>query len=133
MTFTILDESLLVTDLQGRVRVPQERREKLLDEFERSGLSGRRFAQLAGLKYQTFAVWVQKRSQRAKLAPTTEASKQSVRFAEAMVNSSQSPARDEAGLIIEWPGGARAVVRSPLQLQMAAELLRMERNDGRRC
>jgi hypothetical protein len=41
----------MTTDARGRVRVPVERREALLDEFERSGLSGVKFAQMAGLKY----------------------------------------------------------------------------------
>ena len=45
----------------GRVRMPAARREQLLDEFERSGLSGKKFAALAGIKYQTFATWAQKR------------------------------------------------------------------------
>jgi hypothetical protein len=29
----------------------------LLDEFERGGLSGAKFAALAGVKYSTFAAW----------------------------------------------------------------------------
>jgi len=36
-------------------------REGLLDEFERSGLSGPKFSQLAGVCYQTFAGWMRKR------------------------------------------------------------------------
>lgn len=40
---------------QGRVRTPPARKEALLDEFERSGLSGARFAALAGIKCPTFA------------------------------------------------------------------------------
>ena len=45
----------------GRMRVPTERRQNLLAEYEQSGLSAKKFAQLAGLKYQTFANWLQKR------------------------------------------------------------------------
>jgi hypothetical protein len=58
MTFTNCDEKLMSSDARGRVLVPKERREALLDEFERSGLSGVKFAQLAGVKYPTFAYWV---------------------------------------------------------------------------
>ena len=61
MTFMMQDQKLMTTDARGRVRVPKERREALLDEFEQSGLSGVKFAQLAGVKYPTFALWVQKR------------------------------------------------------------------------
>jgi len=55
------DGTILKTDDRGRVRTPVDRREALLDEFERSGVSGMKFAQLAGIKYATFANWIQKR------------------------------------------------------------------------
>ena len=44
-----------------RVRVSPQRREAILDEFERSGLSGAAFAKLHGIKYSTFASWSIKR------------------------------------------------------------------------
>ena len=37
--------------------MPPQRREELLLEFERSGLPATKFAQLAGVRYQTFATW----------------------------------------------------------------------------
>jgi DNA-binding transcriptional regulator YiaG len=55
------EAEILKTDKLRRVKTPAARRESLLDEFERSGLSGQEFATLAGIKYQTFATWVQKR------------------------------------------------------------------------
>ena len=30
-----------------------------LEEYNRSGLSAKKFAELAGVKYQTFATWLQ--------------------------------------------------------------------------
>jgi hypothetical protein len=45
-------EPLLKTDVLGRVRTPVERREMLLDEFEKSGLSGKKFAAMTGVSYQ---------------------------------------------------------------------------------
>jgi DNA-binding transcriptional regulator YiaG len=66
MNTTPTDEAILKTDVLGRVRTPQEHREKVLDEFERSGLSGQRFAALAGIKYSTFATWAQKRRRQRK-------------------------------------------------------------------
>jgi hypothetical protein len=54
-------EAIITTDVLGRVKTPAARREQLLDEFERSGLSGSKFAELAGIKYSTFATWGQKR------------------------------------------------------------------------
>ena len=52
-------EVVLKTDGLGRVKTPVARRESLLDEFERTGLSGAKFAALAGIKYQTFAAWAE--------------------------------------------------------------------------
>jgi hypothetical protein len=46
---------ILKSDASGRVFVPVERQVEFVREFERSGLSGPRFAAMAGLKYQTFA------------------------------------------------------------------------------
>ena len=50
-------EVILKTDERGRVQTPVARRESLLDESKRSGLSAAKFAALAGVKYQTFAAW----------------------------------------------------------------------------
>jgi hypothetical protein len=58
MTSTNMSAEILKQDGRGRVRVPAERRELLLDEFERSGASGAQFARLAEVKYATFAGWV---------------------------------------------------------------------------
>jgi hypothetical protein len=42
----------------GRVLVSRERRESLLKEYDRSGMSGVKFAQYVGIKYSTLAyVW----------------------------------------------------------------------------
>ena len=130
MTFMAEDQKLMTSDARGRVRVPEERREALLDEFERSGLSGVKFARLAGVKHPTFALWVQKRrkarkGQRAIGAPA-------VTFAEAVVDRSAGVMIDAAGLAIELPGGARLVIQSPVQLQVAAELLCMMAAPGLR-
>ena len=48
-------------DRLGRMRTPRRRREELLAEYERSGLSQAAFARRAGVRYPTFAHWVQKR------------------------------------------------------------------------
>ena len=61
-SLTKADEiSIIKTDEVGRRQTPAARRECLLDEFDRSGLSAARFAAVTGLKYSTFAAWVQRR------------------------------------------------------------------------
>ena len=42
MTHTNLPDEILKTDGMGRVRTPKARREALLAEFERSGVSGKK-------------------------------------------------------------------------------------------
>jgi hypothetical protein len=48
-------------DAQGRVLVSRERRESRLEEYDRSGMSGVKFAQYVGIKYSTLAYWLQSR------------------------------------------------------------------------
>ena len=56
MTSTNTEETLILkTDALGRVHMPADRREAILDAFEQSGMSGQAFAKHAGLKYPTFA------------------------------------------------------------------------------
>jgi hypothetical protein len=45
MNTTPTDEAVLKQDVLGRVKTPKARREQLLDEFERSGLPGLKFAE----------------------------------------------------------------------------------------
>jgi hypothetical protein len=133
------------TDRGGRVRVPVERREALMDEFEKSGMSGAEFARLAGVKYATFANWRQGRRKAPAgpdgLAASAVSEGGPVRIFEAVVEERGATHRmtgSGAGLLIELPGGGRARVESPLQLRLAAELLgmmaqRMNPKDSRRC
>ena len=44
-------EQILSQDTRGRVLVTPERRELLLAEYDRSGMSGMKFAQYVGIKY----------------------------------------------------------------------------------
>ncbi|MBK1884431.1 hypothetical protein JIN85_18585 [Luteolibacter pohnpeiensis] len=65
MTTTKEDTGKLIRmDAIGRVRTSASQREALLDAYESSGLSGPEFAARHGVKYQTFATWLQKRKRR---------------------------------------------------------------------
>ncbi len=123
------DEAILKTDVLGRVKTPMTRREQLLDEFEQSGLSGQKFAELTGIKYQTFATWVQRR-RRARgatgrgPAKVSGPSAPSVRWLEAVVEQAQ---RSDAGIrpvvVLELPGPARVEIANARQAELAAALL----------
>ena len=128
----------LKIDARGRVRTPAARQEELLDEFERSGISGIQFARLSGVKYATFAVWRQRRArQRAEGSKGNEEAGaagaprplQAVRFFEAFVDGGGAP----AGLRVELLGGATLRVDGSGQVALAAELLRsLARGEARR-
>jgi transposase-like protein len=123
--------------------VNQERREALLAEFEKSGLSGAEFSRMVGVKYSTFANWRQQ--WRKRRGGSGEAVEQSggvaggaaVRLWEAVVEDrgehgpKGAPA---AGFVIDLPGGCRLVVESPGQLPLAAELVALIAQSARaRC
>lgn len=147
MTSTNTEDHFLRADTAGRVRVPVERREALLDEFERSGVSALRFAKLAGVKYPTFYLWVAKRKKAqlsrepgcapgAAPSPAPSANRSPIRFFEALLpRAAGACAASIDSLVIELPGGARLRADSPAQLRMAAELLRMlsECKGGSQC
>ena len=111
---------ILKTDSRGRVCMPPQRREELLLEFERSGLPATKFAQLAGVRYQTFATWVQKHKKRH---PTTgaAASAAPLRFAE-VVPAIATPACGMLRVVL--PGGAVIEVADGAQAEVAAQLLK---------
>ena len=148
MTSTNVRAEIFKQDRRGRVRVPAERRETLLDEFERSGASGAKFAQLTGIKYATFAGWVVKRRKErgraVKPAPGSPAGVEDsvvgagpVRLFEALMEGDRGQERElvgARGVLIELPGGSRMRVESPVHLQMAAELVALVAQSARaRC
>ncbi|MDE3068577.1 MAG: IS66 family insertion sequence element accessory protein TnpB [Verrucomicrobiota bacterium] len=127
-TDTIADQGMAVLkrDGQGRVRMPAARREQLLDEFERSGLSGPKFAALAGLKYQTFATWAQKRKRQREAAKVPAAMPESVKWLEAVVEQAHEAANRTGGasLVLQLPGGVRLEVADERQAALAAMVVR---------
>ena len=127
MTNTENEPPLLKTDTLDRVFTPPARRQQLLDEFERSGLSGAKFAALAGLKYQTFASWVQaRRRQRGGTGPAKppQDPAASVRWLEAVIDQAQGQSGGAgAALGVRLPGGAQLEIAHVGQVPLAAVLL----------
>lgn len=118
---------ILKTDKRGRVRLPPERRAALLAEFDRSGLSLTRFAELAGVRYSTFATWLQ---QRRNKAGTTSQDQEMDRpepvcFAEVLVDAGLQPDQAVAGALkVLLPGGAQMVITDATQIPLAMQLLK---------
>ncbi len=114
---------LLKRDALGRVRTPAAKRGEILDEFERSGVSGAEFAELVGIKYPTLASWIQRRrrERRTHGRKGSAMPDRGMRFLEAVVE------RAEAGpvpLELELPGGARLRITDAGQVPLAVQLVR---------
>ena len=115
-------EEVIKTDVLGRMRTSAARRESLLDEFAKSGLSAKQFAELSGIKYQTFATWQQKRRQQGQ-APVQAAN--TVKWLEAMVEQAQNPGIPMASaIILRLPGGTQIELADVKQIPMATALVR---------
>jgi transposase-like protein len=101
-------------DCRGRVRISTEQRRLLLAEFERSGLSVVQFAKRTGLKYSTFAAWIQRYGRKRR-----PALKSAVRLLEAVV----AP-KGTACLQVQLPGGAKMELHELGQVALAVALVR---------
>jgi hypothetical protein len=115
----------LKADSLGRVHRPAEQRERILDEFESSGLGGVRFAALVAIKYQTLASWVIRRRKATSLAQPSSKPVDSVRWLEAVVADAQEP-RVEActTLKIQLPGGAWLEINTAKQAELVVAVVR---------
>lgn len=127
-------------DRLGRVHVPAARRELLLDEFERCGVSAAQFAKGIGVNYATFATWRQKRARRRaaeqgdlSAAPVT--AMPALQWVEAVVEGAGGESRDadqtevigrgrDGSIWIELPGGGRVEMRDVSEAKLVAALLR---------
>jgi hypothetical protein len=118
------DAIILKTDGKGRVQTPAARRELLLDEFERSGLSGPKFAALVGIKYQTFAAWSLRR-RKLNGGKTAVKPVEQVRWLEAVVDQAQASSVPKTSpLLLLLPGGAHLELTHAQQSPLVAALLR---------
>jgi hypothetical protein len=110
---------ILKVDILKRVRVPKARREAILDEFERSGLSGAAFAKLHDLKYSTFASWSLKRRKNPSHVSST------LSLAEIIVEAEPRPSWPlQSEHCLHLPGGAWIELNGQAdQAQLVAQLL----------
>jgi len=139
------EQEFFKVDRRGHVRVPKERREALLDEFERSGVSAAEFAAHFGVRYSTFAHWRQVRERQRQrgdgmaVALPSAAPETAVKWVEAIVdkgnrNNGEGRPENNTALWIALPGGARLEIATSTQVSLAVELLRaLETNGGTGC
>lgn len=123
-------DQILKVDAVGRVWTPRGRREEVLAEFERSGMPASEFARHIGVKYSTFANWVQKhRQQRCSDVVGVEAP--ALKWVEAKVEANDSAAPQP--LVIHLAAGMRMEVGDVGQAKLAAEVLRRLVGGGVQC
>ena len=122
---TFMDKTSLILkrDELGRVRTPVEKRAMVVEEFKRSGLSARKFAQLAGVHYNTFWNWLHEQGLTARRGEKGKQSKP--RLVEVCMEPAQACSTSlPVALRIALPGGAHLVITDEVQVQMAAQLIK---------
>ena len=112
---------ILKVDEAGRVQTPPEKREVMLAEYDRSGMTGAQFARFVGVRYSTLMYWLQKRRKEAGPSQQTAAQPDHPRWLEARVEG-EVPKCEK--LVVEVGGGVRMLVGSRTQAALAGEVLR---------
>jgi hypothetical protein len=115
---------VLPVDTRGRVRVSAQRREVLLGQFDKSGMTGKRFAAFAGINYQTLCGWVQRRRKAAANQGSVMTEPRSLQWVEATVEGETAPAPRRGVLVVHLNGWARMEIADPMSAALAAEVLR---------
>ena len=119
------------TDRLGRVKTPPERREALLDEYEGGGMSGQAFARHYGIKYQTFASWLQERRRERACGKELEPErKKSTTGGSSSLMGEGCQGGSKMGLRVELPCGASVEVTRGGQAALVGQLLRALRGAG---
>src|SRR5437870_5627040 len=102
----------------------------LLEQYDRSGMSGVKFAQYVGIKYSTLAYWLQSRRRKRegkellmKAGADTEPGKSNAARIEAVVENGSEPRVPKGALRIYFGGGAYCQISSATEAALAAELL----------
>lgn len=95
----------------------------LVGEFQRSGLPARRFAQLAGVQYNTFWNWLRAHGLTARRGKKRAQAKP--RLVEVCFDPKQASATSrQAGLEVSLPGGAQANLQHAGQAALLAALIK---------
>ena len=122
MTVMEPGSEILKVDEVGRIQTPPEKREALLAEYDRSGMTGAQFARFSGVRYATLMYWLQRRRKEAGrgqqvITPRPD----QPRWLEARVEGEVPKSEN---LVVEMGGGIRMLVGNRTQAALAGELLR---------
>ncbi|HEY5742321.1 MAG TPA: hypothetical protein VIS99_07250 [Terrimicrobiaceae bacterium] len=113
---------ILKVDEVGRIQTPPEKREALLVEYDRSGMTGAQFARFSGVRSATLMYWLQKRRKEAGRGQQVRTpGKDHPRWLEARV---EGEVMKPENLVVEVGGGVRMLVSNRTQAGLAGEVLR---------
>ena len=112
---------ILKVDEAGRVQMPPGKREAMLTEYDRSGMTGAQFARFVGVRYSTLMYWLQKRRKEAGPGEQADSRPDHPRWLEARVEGEMPKCEN---LVVEVGGGVRMLVGSRTQAALAGEVLR---------
>lgn len=122
MTVMEVGSEILKVDEVGRVRTPPEKREEMLAEYERSGMTGAQFARFSGVRYATLMYWLQKRRKETGRGEHERTpGPDHPRWLEARV---EGEVMKPENLVVEVGGGVRMLVSNRTQAGLAGEVLR---------
>ena len=118
-----MNESILKTDRQGRLRYTPEQKKIMVDAYRASGLSAPRFAAHHGVNYQTLVTWIRKDKQSSTSTTPNSSPSGFLSLVPALIEvSGNAPA--DAAMEISLPGGARLSLTSANQVALAVALIR---------
>ncbi len=108
-------------DTKGRKIYSPEQRDRLLAEYDASGLTQARFAKQTGVKYMTLVTWLYERRQGA-----SRPRKGGMKFEKLeLPRVTSKPASAEASVLVTLPDGTRIEGKRPADV---AEVLRALRS-----
>lgn len=118
-----MNESLLKSDRQGRLRYTPEQKKIMVDAYLASGLSAPRFAALHGVNYQTLIYWIKK----SKPKQTTDLSKSRhpafISIVPAEIDHSPILGVSDA-IEVSLPNGVKLLISSPSQVNLCIAIIR---------
>jgi transposase-like protein len=110
-------------DRLGRRRVPAQHRAQLVAEYLSSGLSQAAFARRAGMRYPTFAHWVQQARRAARALPGPDRHPDVPRFAELRLGADRPAPVAAPELSVSLRGGLVARGRDAAALAAVVRAL----------
>jgi transposase-like protein len=117
-----MNESIMKVDRRGRLRYTPEQKNTMVDAYLASGLSAPRFALLHGVNYQTLVSWIKKA--KAQGSADTPRSFHPALLSLIPAEIEHSPAVDVGrAMEVLLPGGAKLVISSPGQVDLAVTLI----------